>query len=278
MLAAGMAIPLRSPDEINDIAQAAALFWRAVTGVAGEVRAGMSASEIEQVVAARLGGIGAGLILRGYTQGRTPPFPAAACVSVNEEVVHAVPGGRTLHAGDIVTVDTAATITGERGQWCLDAATTVVVGEAGAQAGLSGVGGSRAGMLAGAARAVLTSAIDAAQPGRTWADVAEAARRAATSAGVRLLGGYSGHGIGRRLHEPPRLDLGPNPSPADAELVLRPGMVFTIEPIVIEGGSGAAGVSVAEDGWTVRTTDGAWAAHEERMVAVERWGSRVLTA
>jgi len=285
-----MAIPLRSPDEISDIAQSGALFWSALQRAASQIRPGHTTAQVDDIIAAQLAHIGATPILRGYTQGRSPPFPAIACVSVNEQAVHAVPGPRTLAQGDLVTIDTAAKLQGTRGTWCLDAATSIAIGPPAQPAT------ARATTLIAAANTVLSATIAALKPGTSWATVTEAARHAAARAGVRLLGNYSGHGIGRRLHEAPRLDLGPLPSPIDQRLILRPGMVFTIEPIVIEQVTAQvsqqvkecatntasprnqiAEVATAPDGWTVTTTDQAWAAHEERMIALEREGPRLLT-
>ena len=293
-----MPIPLRSPEEINDIAAAGALFWSALHRAAAKLRPGQTTAHANELIAAELAQINATPILRGYTQGRSPSFPAIACISVNEQAVHAVPGPRILTDGDLVTIDTAAKLQGARGIWCLDAATSVALGTP----------AHRATALLLAARAVLDAAIQALQPGAPWATVTDAARRAASREGVRLLGNYSGHGIGRRLHEPPRLDLGPLKNPADERLILRPGMVFTIEPIVIEQTERVtkhvtkhvtdrvtehvtthattrtadhqhppAEVTTAPDGWTVSTTDNTWAAHEERMIALERSGPRILT-
>jgi methionyl aminopeptidase len=283
-----MAIPLRTPREIGAIANVAASLWRVLVDVSGSVRAGLTTAEVDAMVRAGLQAAGLTPALPGYSQSTSPPYPAASCVSVNEHVVHAVPGPRILNAGDIVTIDIAASAEApsgapsgpfatsdvSHGPWFADAATSVTVGESGAESD-----GVRARRLCAAARAVSEAAIASAGPGVAWRVVADAARVAANVHKVHLIPRYCGHGIGRRLHEQPRLDLGPSPEAAEELLVLRPGMVLTIEPIVVESQPGVEPrVHTLADAWTVATESGLWAAHEERMIAVTRLGVQLLTA
>ncbi len=196
-------------------------------------------------------------------EGYHPPaaasaFPGPACISVNDQAVHAPPGDRILRAGDLVTVDVGATLDG----WCGDVAEGLV---------LPGGDDGHEPLLRACRRAV-AAGVRACGPGVQWSAVARAIRAAAAAEDCVVLPGFSGHGVGQRLHEPPR--AGYRTAAGDrADFTLLPGMVLTIEPIVSRP---PGGVVDDADGWTVRTADGTAACHVERMVAVTRHGARVL--
>ena len=205
------------------------------------------------------------------------PFPAVACVSVDEEAIHGIPGDRRLEGGEIVSIDCGARLDG----WCADAAITVPVGA---------VAADRLELLE-ATLTVLDTAVDLIRPGRRWSEIARILQELALDAGYGVLDDFTGHGIGRDLHEfpavPTHLTRGLT---GRGDFTLRRGMVLAIEPILVLVGSvsGAAvrgdgtacGVPVetAADGWTVRTVDAAVAAHFEHTVAVGRSGATILTA
>ncbi len=184
-------------------------------------------------------------------------FPAVACISPNEVIVHGIPGDRRLEEGDIVSVDCGAIIEG----WHADAAVTIAVGAVDAT--------SR--RLIEVTRASLEAAIDQVQPDRRLGDVGAAVERAATAAGFSVVREYVGHGIGTAMHEEPDV---PNYGPAGRGMRLKPGMVLAIEPMLT---AGKAGTRTLKDGWTVVTADGSRAAHFEHTVAVTESGPEVLT-
>jgi methionyl aminopeptidase len=185
-------------------------------------------------------------------------FPATVCISVNDEVVHGIPGNRALRAGDIVSLDCGAIVGGMNS----DLAVTMAVGEAtGAQAA-----------LIEACRSALERGIEMALPGNRVGDISHAIENRTVSLGFEPVREYTGHGIGRRLHQPPDV---PNFGPAGKGPVLKEGLFLAIEPI-ISAGSGKT--ETLEDDWTVVSADGSLSAHFEHTVAVTRDGPEVLTA
>jgi methionyl aminopeptidase len=255
-----MAIPIKTPGEIATMRSSGRLAWSVVQEVARASRAGVTSRELDDAARQAIARTGVQPLLLGYKSADGVEFPGTACICINEEVVHAVPSDRIVRDGDVVTVDIA--IRGPE-SWCADAATTVAIGQ-----------GQRGTALAAAAKSALAAAMELAGPGVLWSDIASHAAAAAAKAGCSLVPGYCGHGIGRAMHEAPRLCFGAKAGTQDVRL--EPGMVITIEPIVVEGDSAA--VLTLDDGWTVVTANRAWAGHEERTIAVTRRGWEVLTA
>jgi len=184
-------------------------------------------------------------------------FPAVACISPNEVIVHGIPGGRVLEEGDIVSIDCGAIIDG----WHADAAVTVPVGE------IDGDAQS----LIDATRAALEAAIRVMVDGNRLGDVGAAVQSVVERGGFGLVREYVGHGIGTEMHEEPDV---PNYGTAGRGLRLREGMVLAIEPMVT---AGRAASRVLDDGWTVVTADGSRAAHFEHSVAITDDGPEILT-
>lgn len=217
------------------------------------VRPGVTTRELDDLARdefARLGCRAAFLGYRGY--------PAHICVSVNEEVVHGIPGPRVIRMGDIVSLDVGSELDG----WYGDTADTVLVG----------VTDPDVLRLLAAAREALAAAIAAAADGAWLADVSRAVQQTAEAAGCSVVREFVGHGIGRKMHEPPQV---PNYVDARAPAVrLRTGMTLAIEPMVNLGG---AGVRVLGDGWTVVAADGRPSAHVEHTIAVGPSGGEILT-
>lgn len=185
-------------------------------------------------------------------------YPAAVCISVDDEVVHGIPGRRRLAAGQLVTLDVAA----ELGGYHADAALTVPVGRV-------ALGTQR---LVAAVGACLRGGMRAAQPGATLREVGAAVERIARGRGFSVVRELTGHGIGRAMHEDPTVYNWPSP---DADLRLEAGMVFTVEPMIV---AGSPRVFMDRDGWTVRTADRSLSAHEEHTIMVAPGGPLVLTA
>jgi methionyl aminopeptidase len=185
-------------------------------------------------------------------------FPKHLCVSVNEEVVHGIPDGRRIEPGDLVSLDCGLIYRG----WWADAGLTVPCGEVDPQAQL----------LLRVTREALGLGIAAAQPGNRLGDIGHAVQAHVEANGFSIVRGYTGHGIGRDMHEDPEV---PNHGTVGRGVEIRPGLCIAIEPIVNEG---APGTAVRPDGWTVVTTDGKRSCYFEHTIAITEAGPEVMTA
>ncbi|WP_354701692.1 Methionine aminopeptidase [Paraconexibacter sp. AEG42_29] len=219
------------------------------------VAPGVTTAELDALAAAHFARRGArsGPIL-------TYRYPGSVCISVDDEIVHGIPGSRALRDGQMITLDVAAELRG----YHADAARTVTVGD----------GDLEARRLIDAARAALAAGIRAAQPGATLREVGSAVERVTEARGFTVVRELTGHGIGRAMHEAPTVHNWPNPD-ADGDVVLTLGLVFTIEPMIV---AGRPAFSVDGDGWTIRTRDGSRSAHAEHTIMVAAGGPEVLTA
>ena len=184
-------------------------------------------------------------------------FPAVLCASVNDEIVHGIPGSRVLEEGDVVSIDCGAVVDG----WHGDAAFTTTVGE----------GSDRDLHLIEVGRRSLDAGVEQAVVGNTLGDLGHAVESVVRSAGYSVLEDHCGHGIGRAMHEAPDVL---NTGTPGRGLPIEVGMVLAIEPMVC---AGSADYRVLADGWTVVTADGACAVHWEHTVAVTEHGPEVLT-
>lgn len=219
----------------------------------GHVRAGVTTGALDDVASALFA-------RRGARSGPqvTYDFPGAICISVNEEVVHGVPGPRVLREGDLVTLD----VTPELDGFLADAAVTVSVGRASPDAA----------RLLRAAEACLTAALAATVQGAPLRRIGATTQRVAAEHTVSVFPELLGHGIGRKLHEPPSV---PNVDWPHLRRPLNRGLVLAIEPMV---GLGGAALERREDGWTIATADGSLSAHVEHTVVVDGPRPFVLTA
>jgi len=249
-------IPLRTQTEIDAIRAAGRIAQQALAAAAAQCVTGATTSDLADAAAECIDRLG------GEALFLTRGFPACACVSVNEEVVHGVPGSRRLLDGDLVTIDCGVRLDG----WCADSAVTCGVGE------LSPVLAD----LLRTTRELLGLAIAESRPGRLWSEIAGAMESTASARGYRIVRDYVGHGIGRELHEPPEVPnhAAPAGGGRQDDFTLRPGMTLAIEPIVVLGN---AETIEAGDGWTVVTVDGSPACHFEHTVAIARDRADVLT-
>ncbi|MBM4112551.1 MAG: type I methionyl aminopeptidase [Phycisphaerae bacterium] len=206
------------------------------------------------------------LFLNHRMHSEGPSFPASTCVSVDDEIVHGVPGPRRLRDGELVSIDCGVRLRG----WCADSAVTVPVG------GASMTEPARLRMLEHAER-LLEQAIESIAPGIAWSQIAERLERGARSRGYGIVTDYMGHGIGRDLHEAPQAPNAVLPGFREHDdFTLRPGMTLAIEPMLVLGGEPVR-TRTLEDGWTVVVADGRPACHVEHTVAVTHSGVRVLT-
>jgi methionyl aminopeptidase len=187
-------------------------------------------------------------------------FPGYTCISVNEEVVHGVPGPRTLKEGDIVTLDLALSVN----DYCADTATTVPVGRI--SSGLQ--------KLLTVTKETLILAIQNIRPGRKWSDIARLMQWHVEHSGFSVVREFVGHGIGRSMHEDPKVPNFVTAEQLRGDFKLRPGMTLAVEPMVVMG---RRDVALLEDQWTVVTEDRLAAAHFEHTVAVTENGVDVLT-
>ncbi len=253
-------IELKTPGEIDAIAAAGAVVGSVLTAVGRHAKAGVTPRELDAVAADLIADAGAKSCFLGYHPRWAPgPYPAVLIVSVNDAVVHGIPDDRPLRDGDLFSVDFAVELDG----WCADAAFSAVVGEAD-PADLA---------LIGATERALSAGVAAALPGARLGDVAHAIGTVGRAGGYGLLADHGGHGLGRTMHEDPHV---PNEGRPGRGLVLRPGLVLALEPMLLAGGRDR--YAYDPDGWTIRTADGSRAAHTEHTIAVTEDGPRVLTA
>lgn len=225
---------------------------KALRVVASAVRPGATTGDLDRLAEEAIRAEGAVPAFKGYHG-----FPGTLCTSLNDEVVHGIPGARVLREGEIVSVDCGAIVDGYYG----DSAMTFPVGEVSEEAKRLMVA-TRESLEAGIARCV---------PGMRLYDISAAVQDVAERAGFSVVREYVGHGIGRSMHEDPQV---PNYGKAGTGPTLKPGMVLAIEPMI---NAGRADVRSLDDGWTVVTADGSLSAHFEHTVAITADGPRVLT-
>ena len=232
--------------------KAGALTAQALHAGGAAVRPGVTTAEIDHVVHDFITRHGAVPSFLGYGG-----FPASACISVNDEVIHGIPGGKVIREGDIVSIDVGAKIGGYHG----DSACTFPCGRIsdGAQS------------LLDATKLALEKGIAAAQPGSRIGDVAHAVQSTVEPLGFSVVREYVGHGVGRDLHEEPEV---PNFGHAGHGIRLVPGMVIAIEPMITMG---TEKVDWMSDGWTVKTKDRKPAAHYENTIAITDNGVEILS-
>ena len=245
-------IELKSTDELAAMRQAGRAVAALLERLPGLAQPGVPTKHLDEEARRLLQRLGAAPAFLGYRG-----FPACICVSINEEVVHGIPGERRIREGDLVSVDVGAVVDG----WYADAATTVMVGTVSPQAR----------RLVEVTREALESGIAQAVPGARISDISHAVQQRIEPDGFGIVRDFIGHGIGRALHEEPAI---PNFGPPNVGPRLRAGMVLAIEPMVTLG---RPDVRVLSDGWTAVTADGSWAAHFEHTVAVTERGPEVLT-
>ena len=221
--------------------------------VVAQVRPGVTTGELDAFAAERMRRLGVKSAFFGYGG-----FPGHTCISLNEEVVHGIPGPRVINAGDLVSVDLGVVAEGFIG----DNATTVRVGAVDGESG----------RLCEVCEAALAAGVDAARAGSRLGDIGHAVQAVAEAAGFGVVRDYCGHGVGRKLHEDPQI---PNFGTPGKGPELRPGMTLAIEPMINQG---TWKVDVMTNGWTVKTRDRKRSAHFEHTVLVAESGpAEILT-
>jgi methionyl aminopeptidase len=247
-----MGIIIKSAGEIAVMRQAGKIVAEVLKILSEQIKAGMKTRELDAIAAVEVEKLGATPSFKGYHG-----FPATLCVSVNDEIVHGIPGERVLCEGDIVSLDFGAIYNGFQG----DAAVTVGIGKISAE--------DRG--LMEATEASLQAGIAAARPGARLGDVSAAIQNYAESRGYSVVREYTGHGIGRDMHEEPQISNFGTPGTGP---VLRKGMTIALEPML---NAGSWRTRVAADRWTVLTADGSLSAHFEHTIAITDAEAEVLT-
>lgn len=247
-------ITLKSTRELAIMREAGRVNALALEAAKAVIRPGATTAEVDAAAAEILKKHNAKPAFLGYG---APPYPAVICISVNEELVHGIPGKRRIREGDVVSVDCGSIVDGFVG----DSAFTVIVGE----------GDELKRRLLETAEQALRAAIDEMRPGRKTGDVSAAMQRCAEAAGFYMVRDYTSHGVGRAMHEDPSV---PNYMKPGSGVLLRPGMTIAVEPMVIVG---TMKTRVLADRWTVVSADGSLTAHVEHSVAVTAGEPMILT-
>jgi len=243
---------LRTPAEIEQMRRAGSLVGQVLERLREHVAPGVSTRELDAIAENMICSRGGVPSFKGYRG-----YPAPICASVNNEIIHGIPGDRMLVDGDIISIDCGAMLGGYHG----DAAMTFPVGPVSAEAE----------KLMTVTREALNAGIAMARLKMRLGDIGNAIQRHVEANGFSVVRDFVGHGIGRHMHEDPQI---PNFGPAGMGMRLRTGMVLAIEPMVNAGGHE---VVVMDDGWTACTRDGSLSAHFEHTVAITDDGPEVLT-
>jgi methionyl aminopeptidase len=249
-------ISLKSAREIEIMRHANAIVAEVLQALKQRVAPGVTTLELDALAEELTLKKKATPAFKGYVvAGRV--FPRCLCASINDEIVHGIPGNRPLREGDIVGLDYGVVYNGFYG----DSALTVGVGRVSEEAQ----------RLIDVTERALYNGIEQLHEGKRLGDLGFAVQQTAESAGYSVVRAFVGHGIGKKLHEEPPV---PNFGEPDRGLRLKEGMVLAIEPMINAGGSD---VEIKEDGWTAVTKDGSWAAHFEHSVAITKNGPYILS-
>jgi len=249
-------IELKTPEQIERMRAAGLVVGRTLELLRQSARAGVTTGELDAIAEDHIRSSGAVPSFKGYSE---PPFPASICTSVNDEVVHGIPGDRVLQDGDIISIDCGAIVDG----WHGDSATTVAIGTV-PEAALE---------LMRVTEESLWRGLAAARLGGRLTDISHAVESYVRSQGsYGILEEYVGHGIGSAMHQPPNV---PNVGRPGRGPRLVEGMALAVEPMVVAGSPQNV---VLDDEWTVATRDGSLAAHYEHTFTLTPRGAWVLTA
>jgi methionyl aminopeptidase len=259
-------LQIKTPEQIEAMRRAGLVVGETLELLRSSVRVGITTGELDAIAEDNIRSSGAVPSFKGYSH---PPFPASICASVNDEVVHGIPGDRTLAEGDVISIDCGAIVPDDSGQgWHGDAAITVGVGPV-ADEHLE---------LMRVTEESLWRGIAAARLGGRVTDISHAVETYVrsqphpTGASYGILEDYVGHGIGTEMHQPPNV---PNYGRPGRGPTLARGLALAVEPMITLGSKETV---LLEDDWTVGTADGSWAAHFEHTFTLTPDGAWVLTA
>jgi methionyl aminopeptidase len=245
-------IILKSQRDLELMRPACAVAGKVLDEITAFIKPGLTTRQVDEYAAARIKSHGGKSAFLGYRK-----YPCQTCISVNDEVVHGLAGGRELRFGDIVSVDVGVIYKGFVG----DTARTVAVGGCGVLAQ----------RLMDVTERALHEGIAAAVPGNRVTDISRAVQNYVEGNGFSVVREFVGHGVGRSMHEEPQV---PNFVDPKSNQKLRPGMTLAIEPMV---NAGRPGVKILKDGWTVVTQDGSMSAHFEHSVLITESEPEILT-
>jgi methionyl aminopeptidase len=254
-------IVLKSPREIGLIREAGKVVAEALETIRRLAVPGVRTIDLDRAAAEVFAKYGAVPLFKGVQGGRgKPPFPGAVCASVNEQVVHGIPGDRRLKEADILSIDTGCRLNG----WCADSAMTIGIGTVAPEVH----------RLLKVTEETLALAIREMGCQRKWSQVATLIEDYVHSHGYSLVEKFVGHGIGRQMHEEPQVPNFVSRALLKNDFWLEPGLVIAIEPMV---NVGTKDVRVLGDHWTVETKDRRLSAHVEHTVAITLEGPQILT-
>jgi methionyl aminopeptidase len=250
-------IQLKSDRELCKMREAGRHVGEILLALRDQARPGVTTGELNESAAAEISARKLDSSFLGYSPGGAPAYPAVLCTSINEEIVHGIPGDREMGEGDLLKLDFGVIFEGFHG----DSAVAFPVGRV----------HDPVVELQAVTLQSLYAGVETMVPGNRLGDVSAAIQACIEDAGLTVVRDFVGHGIGRAMHEPPQV---PNFGRAGRGPRLRAGMVLAIEPMV---NLGAAEVEVLEDGWTAVTADGACSCHYEHTIAITDNGPEVLT-
>jgi methionyl aminopeptidase len=250
-------INLKNRVEIDRIRAAGRVVHTVLQTVGEAIVPGVTTGELDDLASRIISENGGTSPFLGYAPIGHPPYPAWTCISVNQEIVHGIPGRRALQEGDIVTVDCGVELDG----YIADSAWTFGVGKISPQAE----------RLLNVTREALFKGIAQARPGKRISDIGHAVQRYVEGHGYSVVRELTGHGVGKSLHEEPQV---PNYGQAGKGVALECGMTFAIEPMV---NAGRKEIKYLDDRWTIVTADRSLAAHFEHTVAIVNNGAQILT-
>jgi len=252
-------VEIKTDQALDAMREAGRVVARALAASREAAAVGVTLKDLDEAAHAAIRDAGASSPFLNYHPSFAPtPFPAVICASVNDTIVHGIPGSYRLRDGDLVSIDCGATLDG----WTGDAAISFIVGTP-RPADL---------LLIETAEKALAAGIAAATAGARIGDISHAVGSVGRSAHYGIPSGFGGHGIGRHMHEDPHV---PNEGRPGRGYRLRHGLALAIEPMLMAGGSDT--YVTAPDGWALRTADGSRAAHAEHTVAITDGGPRILT-
>jgi methionyl aminopeptidase len=245
-------VTLKSARELEIMRRSGRITSRVLTDLMKIVRPGMTTNELDELAERGIREAGGIPTFKGYNG-----FPASICASVDDEVVHGIPGGRVLRDGELLSIDIGTTLDG----YVSDSAVTVAIGNI----------SQAARRLLDVTQECLTIGIGEMQQGNHVGDIGAAVQAHAERQGFGVVRELVGHGVGRAMHEEPQV---PNYGERGTGLEMRPGLVLAIEPMITQA---SPKIRILSDGWTVVTADGKLAAHFEHTIAVTEDGPRILT-
>ena len=245
-------ITIKSPREIEIMRRGGKITARTIERLMAAAKPGVTTKQLDAIAEDSIRSAGGVPTFIGYHG-----YPASICASVNDEVVHGIPGDRVLQEGDLLSIDIGTTFEG----YVSDSAVTVAIGEVNEEAA----------RLMRVTQECLMHGIAAMRVGKSVGDIGYAVQQHAEANGYGVVRALVGHGVGRKMHEDPQV---PNYGTRGAGAKLRAGLVLAVEPMITQG---SHEVATLEDGWTVVTEDGKLAAHFEHTIAVTDEGPKILT-